>query len=148
MTPRLKLPTSGQKETGQQQPPSEDFSQKLGRRRRRPHRPVAFSTLAVLLVGLAAPVVDAFLSSQGQVARLSALSQGGKHGLTTARSSVGLTSDRKGALSTGFTTRYVQQANPKKHRASRTKTLRSAVCLGILVYMTAGFLWPRNACAS
>lgn len=105
MTPRLKLPASAQQETGQQQPPSEDSSQKLGHRRRRRNRPAAFSTLAVLLVGLAVPVVDAFPGPQVHVARLSALSQGGNNGLMTARSSVGFTSGR-GALTAGLTKRY------------------------------------------
>ena len=158
MTPRLKLPTSGQKETRHQHPPSEDLSQKLGRRRRRPHRPVGFSTLAILLVGLAVPVVDGFLGPQGQVARLSALSRGGKDGLTTARSSVGLASGRKGALSTGFTKRYYTcivyvYSSGTQNDAScfRNETLISAVCLGIFLVLytvTARFLWVRNVCAS
>lgn len=151
MTPRLKLPTSGQKERGHQQLPSEDLSQKLGRRRRRPHRPVAFSTLAVLLVGLAVPVVDAFLGSQGQVTRLSALSRGGKNGLTTARSNVGFTSDRTGALSTGFTKRYYTRSAGENPNQCLTEGQRPWIVLfrlDILVCITAGLLWPRNACGS
>lgn len=58
-----------------------------GRRRRDISPLLAFATIVVVVVGFAAPVVNAFVSPQTQVVRLSALRQGGKNGLSMLPSS-------------------------------------------------------------